>query len=30
MKRLAADFDRAWPDISRTRDILALVEEWSG
>jgi hypothetical protein len=27
LKALAADFDRAWPGISRTREILTLVDE---
>src|ERR1043166_5699436 len=28
MKRLVADFDKAWPGIPRTREIMTLVEEW--
>jgi len=28
MKRLIADFDRDWPDVKRSRDILALAEEY--
>jgi hypothetical protein len=28
MQRLVADFDRAWPDIPRTREIMTLVEEF--
>ena len=28
MKRLVADFDRAWPGIPRTREIMTLVEEF--
>lgn len=27
MKRLVADFDRDWPDVRRTRDVLVLAEE---
>ena len=27
MKRLIADFDRDWPDVKRSRDILILAEE---
>src|SRR3954447_18735988 len=30
MKRLLADFDKAWPQIKRSREIMTLVEEWSG
>jgi hypothetical protein len=30
MKRLVADFNRDWPDITRTREILVLAEEWGG
>jgi hypothetical protein len=30
MKRLVADFDRAWPGIPRTREIMTLVEEVGG
>ena len=26
-KRLVADFNRDWPDIARTRDVLVLAEE---
>ena len=29
LKRLVADFNRDWPDISRTREILVLAEEFS-
>ena len=29
MKRLVADFDRDWPGIGRTREILTLAEERS-
>jgi hypothetical protein len=29
MKRLVADFEKAWPGISRAREILTLAEEWS-
>ncbi len=28
MKRLVADFDKAWPGIPRQREIMTLVEEW--
>jgi hypothetical protein len=28
-RRLVADFDRDWPDVKRSREILALAEEWS-
>lgn len=28
MKRLIADFDRDWPRISRTREVLVLAEEF--
>ena len=28
IKRLVADFERAWPGIPRTREIMTLVEEW--
>jgi hypothetical protein len=27
MKRLVADFNRDWPDVTRTRDLLVLAEE---
>ncbi|MGN6310857.1 MAG: hypothetical protein ACTHNN_15050 [Xanthobacteraceae bacterium] len=30
MKRLIADFDRDWPDVKRSRDILSLAEEYPG
>ena len=30
MKRLVADFDRDWPGIPRSREIMTLVEEWGG
>lgn len=30
MKRLIADFDRDWPDVKRSRDILILAEEYPG
>ena len=30
MKRLVADFDKAWPGIPRQREILRLVEELGG
>ncbi len=28
LKRLVADFDRAWPSVTRTRDLLVLAEEF--
>jgi hypothetical protein len=28
MKALVAEFDRAWPDVPRTREILVLAEEY--
>jgi hypothetical protein len=28
MKRLIADFNRDWPDVTRTREILVLAEEF--
>jgi hypothetical protein len=28
LKRLVADFDRDWPGITRTRDLLVLAEEF--
>jgi hypothetical protein len=28
LKRLVADFNRDWPDITRTRDLLVLAEEF--
>jgi len=28
MKRLVADFDKAWPGIPRQREIMTLVEEY--
>lgn len=30
MKRLVADFEKAWPGIPRAREIMTLAEEWSG
>ena len=30
MKRLVADFDKAWPGIPRSREIMTLVEELGG
>ena len=30
MKRLVADFDRDWPGIPRSREIMTLAEEWGG
>ena len=30
MKRLVADFDKAWPGIPRQREIMRLVEELGG
>jgi hypothetical protein len=29
MKRLIADFNRDWPDVTRTREVLVLAEEWN-
>ena len=29
LKRLVADFDRAWPAVTRTRDLLVLAEEYA-
>ena len=29
MKRMVADFDRAFPGIPRTREITELAEEWA-
>jgi hypothetical protein len=29
MKRLVADFNRDWPEVTRTREILVLAEEYS-
>jgi hypothetical protein len=28
MKRLVADFNRAWPEVTRTREIFVLAEEF--
>jgi len=28
LKRLVADFDRDWPGITRTRELLVLAEEY--
>ena len=28
MKRLIRDFDRDWPDVKRTRDIMVQAESW--
>ena len=28
MKRLVADFDKAWPGIKRSREIVTLAEAW--
>ncbi len=30
MKRLVKDFDRDWPDVTRSRDILVLAQEYVG
>lgn len=30
LKTLVAEFDRAWPDVTRTREILVLAEEFGG
>ena len=29
MKTLVADFDRCWPDVTRTREIFVLAEEFA-
>jgi hypothetical protein len=29
LKRLVADFDRDWPGVTRTRELLVLAEEFS-
>jgi hypothetical protein len=29
MKRLVADFNRDWPDVTRTREIFVLAEEFA-
>ena len=29
MTRLVADFDKAWPAIKRSREIVTLAQEWS-
>lgn len=29
-KRLVADFNRDWPDVKRSREIMVLAEEWGG
>jgi hypothetical protein len=28
LKTLIAEFDRCWPDVTRTREIMVLAEEW--
>jgi len=30
MKRLVADFNRDWPDVTRTREVFVLAEEFEG
>ena len=30
MTRLVADFDKAWPAIKRSREIMTLAQEWGG
>ena len=30
MKRLVADFNRDWPDVTRTREVFVLAEEFAG
>ena len=30
MKRLVKDFDRDWPEVKRSRDILVQAEEYKG
>lgn len=29
MKRLVADFNRDWPEVTRTRELLLLAEEFA-
>jgi hypothetical protein len=29
MKRLVSDFNRDWPDVTRTRDVLVLAQEFA-
>jgi len=28
MRRLVADFDKVWPGVPRTREIMTLAQEW--
>jgi hypothetical protein len=30
LKTLVAEFDRCWPDVTRTREIFVLAEEFGG
>jgi hypothetical protein len=30
MKQLVAEFDRCWPDVKRTREIMVLAEDFAG
>jgi hypothetical protein len=30
LKRLVADFNRDWPDVTRTREVMVLAEEYAG
>jgi hypothetical protein len=30
LKALVAEFDRCWPDVKRSREILVLAEEFGG
>jgi len=30
LKRLVADFNRDWPDVKRSREVMVLAEEWGG
>lgn len=30
LKALVAEFDRCWPEVTRTREVLALAEEFGG
>ena len=30
IKALVAEFNRCWPEVKRTREILVVAEEWSG
>ncbi len=30
IKALVTEFDRCWPEVKRTREILVMAEEWNG